>query len=110
MNFLRTSYFKKAGAFSFILLFVFIHAVKALHTHEISLASANAITKNATAVKADFSCTICDFQIAKDSDAIISDPQITAPQHCTTFLYTYILPVYTSYIVTTSGTDPPLFA
>lgn len=110
MNFLRTSYFKKAGASIFILLLVFIHAVKALHTHEISVISANVITKNATAVKADFSCNICDFQIAKDSDAIVSDVQIAAPEHCTTLFYLYILPVVNSNIVTTSGTDPPLFA
>jgi hypothetical protein len=110
MNFMRTSYCKKAGAFSFILLFVFIHTVKALHTHEVSLASAHAIIKNATTVKADFSCTICDFQMAKDSDAIISDVEITTPQPCITFLCTYILPAYTSHVVTASGTDPPLFA
>lgn len=111
MHFLRISYFKKSGAFIFVLLFGFIHAVKALHTHEQALISSGLGDKNATEVKADFSCNICDFQIAEDSDGLISDAQIaSAPQYDIPFFHTYILPAFGSAIVTTSGTDPPLFA
>jgi hypothetical protein len=110
MNFLRLPYFKKSAAVIFLSLFVFTHSIKALHTHGICLASANMLNKNATAVKTDFSCTICDFQIAKDSDAVISDIQIATPQHSTTVFYSYSLPAYNAFVVNASGTDPPSFA
>jgi hypothetical protein len=110
MNFLRSSYLKKSAAVIFLSLFVFTHAIKALHTHEICLASASMLNKNATTVKTDFSCSICDFQIAKDSDAVISDIQIATLQHSTTVFYSYSLPAYNAFVVNASGTDPPSFA
>ncbi|MFT4153300.1 hypothetical protein [Parafilimonas sp.] len=111
MNFLRASYFRKAGAILFIALFAFVHAVKALHTHEISLACHHHQTDNSDAdVKAYFSCSICDFQLAKDSDGAVSCFEIAPPLHNIHIYHTYTLPAYTTVVATASGTDPPSFA
>ncbi len=111
MNFLRSTYFKKTSAVIFISLFVFVHVVKALHTHEISIVySQQSCNKSDATVKADFSCSICDFQIAKDSDASTSNIQFITPERCIVLFSTYILPEYNSIVGSSSGTDPPSLA
>ena len=111
MSLLRASYFKKTSAIVFLTLLGLVHAVKALHTHEISLACHHHQPDNSDAdVKADFSCSICDFQLAKDSDAVISKIEIITPEHRITAFYHYFLPVYNSIVESSSGTDPPSFA
>lgn len=111
MNFLHASYFKKTSAILFLTLFVMVHAVKALHTHEIALACHHHQPDNSDAdVKADFSCSICDFHLAQDSDAVVSGGDIIVPEYGITSFYHYFLPVYNSTVESSSGTDPPLFA
>jgi hypothetical protein len=111
MNLLRASYFKKTSAIIFLALLVLVYAVKALHTHEISLACHHHQSDNSdTDVKADFSCSICDFQLAKDSDAFINKIEIIIPEYRITAFYHYFLPAYNSIVESSSGTDPPFFA
>lgn len=111
MNLLRASYFRKTGAILFFALFVFVHAIKALHTHEISLIPSHYHGDSTNAdIKADFSCSICDFQIAKDSDALISNVEFSIFARCISVVYNYILPVYNYTVTNSSGTDPPSFA
>jgi len=111
MNFLRASYLKKTAASLFMLLFVFVHAVKALHTHEnIAALANNTAGKNADWFKADYTCNICDFQIAKDSDAVIECIKISAPESFLNYYYNYIISSFDSIPVVSSGTDPPAFA
>lgn len=110
MNLLRASYFRKTGAMLLLALFVFVHAIKALHTHEISLASSHFHGDDtATDVKAGFFCTICDFQIANDSDAVISTAELVIPVQRIPLLNIYISPVYSFAVTVSSGTDPPSF-
>lgn len=111
MNLLRASYFRKTGAMLFLALFVFVQAIKALHTHDISVTSSHYHDDNtATDVKAVFFCNICDFQLAKDSDAVTCQAELITPQKNLHLFYFYILPVYNAVITVSSGTDPPLFA
>lgn len=110
MNLLRASYFRKTGAMLFLALFVFVHAIKALHTHEISLASSHFHGDTTTDLKAGFFCSICDFQLAKDSDAITGNAELVIPVQGIPLIYIYILPVYNSTLTVSSGTDPPSFA
>jgi hypothetical protein len=110
MYLLRAPYFKKTVAIIFLALFVLVHAIKAFHTHEISLASAHYHDDNTgTDVKAYFFCSICDFQIAKDCDAVISNTELATPEQSIPLVHAYILPVYNSILTGSSGTDPPRF-
>lgn len=109
MNFLRTAYFKKITAAFFLLLFFCTHIVKALHTHEIASTVLNTSTeKNTASVKAAFTCNICDFKIAKDSDAITQFVQATSPLHFVVRFYAYNFSSFNSFLKVSSGTDPPL--
>jgi len=109
VKFLRDLYFKKLVAIILLALFVFTYAVKAFHTHEFSFASANNISnKNATNVKADFYCIICDFQIAKDSDTEIAALNISTPVLFITTYYNYALQSLKSLSVVSSVRGPPL--
>ena len=111
MYLLHTSYLKKTGAMLFLVLFVFVHAIKALHTHEISAASSHYHIDNTAAdIKVNFFCSICDFQIAKDSDAVISQAEFIRPQQNLFLVFSYTLSVHNAIIIVSSGTDPPLFA
>lgn len=110
MNFLRTSYFRKTVAVIFLLLFVFIHAVKALHTHDFTIAPANSTNKNATAVKADFYCAICEFQLAKDCDTEIPVLTLSAPVHFVQVYYNYSISSTDAPPVTSVVRGPPAIA
>jgi SNF family Na+-dependent transporter len=110
MNFLRTSNFKRTSASVLLVLFTFIHAVKAFHTHDFSyLAKEQNSNKNAATVNAAFSCAICNFQIAKHSDAEVAVINISAPLHYITTFYNYALPLLTSFAITSSVRGPPSF-
>ena len=111
MYLLRATYFRKTVAIVFLVLFVLVHAIKALHTHEISIAySHHHADKHNTNLKADFFCSICDFQVAKDADAIRCSIETAIPQQKSLFVDTYFLSAYSSTIIISSGTDPPFFA
>lgn len=111
MKILRTAYFKKTNAALCIALFVFIHAVKAFHTHDLSSnAFASNTNKNAATVKANFNCAICDFQLAKDSDATITSFNIETPVHYIGVHYYYLLPVSTSFAIASDNKGPPSLA
>ncbi len=84
MSFLRAIHLKKAGAVFLVVLFVFTHALKAFHTHEFYCPPVkNLANKNTAALKADFSCIICDFQIAADCDSEKLLVDISAPVYTT---------------------------
>lgn len=82
MNFFRAVCLKRTSAIFLLLLFVFTHALKAFHSHEFYYTPVkNPANKNTAALKADFSCTICDFQIAKDCDSEKFPVHISARVH-----------------------------
>ena len=111
MNLLRASYLRKASAILFLVLFAFVHAIKALHTHELSFASSYHYDHhNETDVRASFFCNICDFQIAKDSDAAITSFEIAAPEYHIHFYDHFTFSNYSSVVAVASGTDPPFSA
>lgn len=111
MNFLRNKVVQKTSTLFLLVLFVFIHAVKTFHTHDFTYApSANNFNKNASVVKAGFFCAICDFQIAKDSDAEVSTLHIEVPCYNYIGHSNYILPQLHSFSVTSSVRGPPVMA
>jgi hypothetical protein len=107
MNFLRTSYCRKTVAVTFLLLFVFIYAVKALHTHDLTSISSFA---KSTAVKADFYCAICDFQLAKDCDTEIPVLIFSAPVQFVQVYYNYTISFNEVLPVTSAVRGPPVIA
>jgi hypothetical protein len=107
MNFLRTSYCRKTVAVTFLLLFVFIHGVKALHTHD--LTSTNSLAKS-TSVKTDFYCAICDFQLAKDCDIEIPVLTFSAPVQFVEVYYNYTITSHDAFPVTSVVRGPPAIA
>jgi len=108
VQFLRNSYFKKISTSILLVLFIFIHAVKAFHTHDLS--AVQSFNKNTTSVKAGFFCAICDFQIAKDSDAAIAAIHIAAPAQFIVSFCNYTLPELSNFPVTSSVRGPPAVA
>ena len=110
MNFLRDNKLKKLSALFLLSVLVFINAVKTFHTHNFSYSTeAEQTNKNATAVKANFFCAICDFQFAKDSDAEIAQINISTPVHFIVSYYNYTLPLLYNFSVTSSVRGPPVF-
>ena len=107
MNFLHTSYFKKISTSVLLVLFIFIHAVKAFHTHNFSYSHQSGLNKNAATVHTSFSCVICDFQIAKDSDAEVAIIDIAAPFKLITAFYNYTLPQLYNFSATSSVRGAP---
>lgn len=109
MNILRDKRFKKISAALLIALLVFINAVKILHTHNFSLQTTHA-GKNAIVVKAAFNCNICDFQIAKDSDAEIASYNILSLAGFIDVIDARINSALSSFSYTSSVRGPPVFA
>ena len=87
MNFLRSSNLKRISAFVFMALFVFVHAVKTFHTHEYSFSTQTNNNPKQTNLASNFYCAICDFQLAKDSDAQIAAIDISSPITFISFYY-----------------------
>jgi len=111
MKFLRTWYIKQFSAMLFIALIVFVYAVKAFHTHDISSSNtASKPGKIAHTVKAKFSCAICDFHLAKDTDIPISGFSIACPLAFISLCYNYVSPVTNSVVLVSGIRGPPAFA
>ena len=109
MYFLRNNLIQKTSTVFLITLFLFIHAVKIFHTHSFSHNAANNYNnKNATVVKANFFCAICDFQIAKDSDAEAATFNIATPEHAVAPHYYFTLLQLHNVSVTSSVRGPPV--
>jgi hypothetical protein len=107
MNFLRNSYFKKISTSILLVLFISIHAIKAFHTHNFP-AVQSSFGKNTSSVHTSFFCAICDFQIAKDSDAEVATINISAPIKFIVSFYNYSLLELTNFSVTSSVRGPPV--
>ena len=111
MNLLRNNKLQKLSTTFMLALLLFINAIKVFHTHDFSnSAGIEKLNKNAKIIKAAFSCSICDFQIAKDCDAATTTLQLQPDQQSIHCFYHYVLPAYNSIIATSSGTDPPIAA
>ena len=110
MKFLRNKWIQKISAAVLLALFIFIHVVKTFHTHEYSTALLSKPTgKNACVLKTNFSCPICDFQLAKDGDTHISVLQIVCPVSFISSYYHYELPQSISFSIVFSVRGPPSF-
>lgn len=108
MNFLRNNKLKKSSALFLLAVLVFINAVKTFHTHDFSyLVQTEKSTKNATAVKAVFFCAICDFQIAKDSDAEVATLEILSHVKIVNSYYHFISDNVIFFSVLSSVRGPP---
>ncbi len=107
MNFMRKKWIQKTSAYFLLTLFVFIHAVKILHTHDYSYTFYNTENKNAAILKAGFTCAICDFQIAKDSDAEYATLNISTPLHFITAYYNYTSLQLHAFSISSSIRGPP---
>lgn len=110
MQLLHTSYLRKASAFFFVLLFIVPHAVKVSHTHALCLSTPHSLSQEATMVKAGFSCTICQFQLAEDTDMVEYATRMAAPNVYAVLFVRHISSSYTALQPAASGTDPPRFA
>jgi hypothetical protein len=108
MKFLHALYFKKTVAVIFLALFVFIYAVKALHTHE--AVSTTGASSKSTALKADFYCAICDFQLAKDCDTEIPAFTFSTPIHFVQSYFSYTVSSHDALPVTSVVRGPPAIA
>ena len=110
MYFLRNNKIQKLSTTFLLCLFVLINAVKIFHTHDFPYSTQiEKSNKNATVVKAAFFCAICDFQIAKDSDAETASIIISAPERDSTGFNDYISSVAFAFNITSSVRGPPAF-
>lgn len=108
MNFLRNHKIQKLSAAWLLLVLVFINAVKTFHTHNFSYAAQTAkANKNTPVLHQDYYCAICDFQLAKDSDAEVATINISAPSKCIVSFYHFLLPRLSHFSVTSSVRGPP---
>jgi len=108
MNFLRNNKLQKITATLLLAVLVFINAVKTFHTHEYSYsAQQENSSKHATTCKAYFFCAICDFQIAKDSDAAVATLNISTPVQIIGNYYNYLSDNIVSFSVLSSVRGPP---
>lgn len=90
---------------------MFINAVKVFHTHDyLSSWQIEKLSKKAQTVKAAFSCSICNFQLVKDSDAAINSFALEAPLLFISVNYNYLLPVTTSFAIASDNKGPPSVA
>ena len=111
MNFLHRNKIQQLGAAFLLLVLVFISAVKAFHTHNFSYAAQTGNSnKNTAVVHESYYCVICDFQIAKDSDAEVAIIHISAPSSFIVSFYSYLLPDFAQFSVTSSVRGPPIVA
>ncbi|MEP6684399.1 MAG: hypothetical protein ABJA35_14115 [Parafilimonas sp.] len=107
MKSLYHSYCRKLSAACLLVLFIFIHAIKAFHTHDFSAVQYHNTNKSSATVKAGFYCAICDFQLAKDSDTETSVIHISTPVHFNATCYGYILPTVKTFSFVFSVRGPP---
>jgi hypothetical protein len=110
MNLLYNNKIQKLSATLLLFVLVFINTVKTFHTHDFLYSTQTKnLNKDAATVKTVFSCVICDFQIAKDSDAQVALINIATPINYITAFYTYTLPSLSSFAVISSVRGPPVF-
>jgi len=108
MNFLRKPWIQKITATIFVALLVFIHAAKAFHTHNPVYAAQNDGFSKATALlRTNFTCAICDFQLAKDADVTVSLPQFQLPVSLIEANHYYIPQQPISFSIASSVRGPP---
>ncbi len=108
MNFLRNNKVHKLSTAFLLVVFVFINVVKTFHSHTFSYSDQTQNSnKNFAAIKAAFSCAICDFQIAKDSDAEVATLYISSPVKVVNGHYYYITKHLLSFSILHSVRGPP---
>ena len=108
MDFLRNNKIQKLSTSLLLVVLVFINAVKTFHTHDFSYsAKTENLNRNATVIKAIFSCAICDFQFAKDSDAEVATLHILSPIQIVNNYYHYISNKLISFSLLSSVRGPP---
>ncbi len=110
MNFFRRIYIKKISATALLALIFFIQVVKTFHTHPLYFQQTDLHSKNIPLIHENFSCAICDFQIAKDSDAVVAHVEITCPVHIISTSWYYALPFVQSTSATFIARGPSSFA
>src|SRR5689334_22097769 len=103
MHFLGNHKIQKLSAAFLLLALIFINAVKTFHTHNFSYsAQTEQSNKNAPVIHQNYFCAICDFQIARDSDAEVATINISTPSKFIVSFYNYLLPELSNFSVTSS--------
>ena len=110
MKFLRGNNLKRISATIFMALFIFVHAVKTFHTHEYSISTQTNNDPKQTNVASNFYCAICDFQLAKDSDAEVASIHVSPPVTFISFYYHYSAADVTTTSKEFSVRGPPSLA
>jgi len=109
VNFLCKKKVKLTTAYFLLALLIFINAIKAFHQHGYSCSTQNkSISKHASAIHLNASCSICAFQIAKDIDATTATPQVSTPGHCTVSYFTFSTLILHNFSITSSVRGPPV--
>lgn len=91
MSFLQKSYFQRMSAFFLLALILNLQVVKTFHTHSVFLQKTKYYSKNIPIVHEKFVCPICDFQIAKDCDGVVTTFEISSPFQFISIAYNYSL-------------------
>ncbi len=109
MNFLSSHKIQKSSAAFLLIVFIFINAVKTFHKHNFTYSSQTEKSNKSTPVfHENYYCAICDFQVAKDSDAEVATINISAPSNFIVSFYNYSLPELSNFSVTSSVRGPPV--
>lgn len=109
MKFFNNIKIQKLNAAFFLALLVFIHVVKAFHTHDYAIVNAYDTSKKESVLKQIYSCAICDYQVTKDSDSYIDELRIERPVWIIISYFHYIAPQVFSSHVFVSSRGPPAF-
>lgn len=89
-------------------LLVGINVLKIVHKHSHPYEKeSNSISINVASVNAYFSCDICNFQIAKDSDANIATWQISEPIYYTSFVDDFTIKIPGNKSIAFNVRGPP---
>jgi len=94
----------------FLALFLFIHVVKISHHHHQAQSISKEISKGLQASSSYSDCSICDYQVAKDSYHFNDFPSLQkTSKHFSSYSF-YHSPFLTSIGSTSSGRGPPSFS
>jgi hypothetical protein len=111
----KNGYINKAISAGLLVLLLFIHSIKLLHTHggqfSNPLCKSNHAGTHDYSVKANYSdCSICNYQLAKDSDDIVHLISTDAKPEQNTFSSAFISFHKSSFYSAFETRGPPVIA
>jgi hypothetical protein len=94
----------------FLALFLFIHIVKVSHYHDQTHAISKEMSKGQHVSSSYLDCSICDYQVAKDSYHFTDFPSEQKAFHGFPSFSFYNTPFVTSIGSSSSGRGPPFLS